>query len=313
MKLTKYLRAAFSAVFIIVGLIPSNACGAYRPIIPTPDFFELSVLSQSITDYDRQENLIAWQSLTSPLIPLSDIEEAVYHDSLQRFRDMTGYRQVKTKNKFYNYLNNTNDWGIIDLLETAKDLEEERRATLSPWFYPQDRNSIYGYSPDYSNTIEACKAYEGKRLRDRYSLQICRALFASNQYAACIEYCDSAFADIPDDNLMKRMAQSYVAGCWSRLGNEQYSDSVFAKAGNLLSISSEDRVDLVARLNPNAPQLIDYIRSNADDSTFMAQIIPIAHSMAKDNRVINKGDWYYVLSFVNNAYLHDILYTSLKL
>jgi len=83
----------------------------------------LSGPHKSMSEYEREENLWLWQSLTSERIPLADIEEVVYRDSRSLFYDYTGYKPTKTDNLFYIYLNNSCDGEIIDLLGTAKDLE----------------------------------------------------------------------------------------------------------------------------------------------------------------------------------------------
>ena len=143
-----------------------------------------------MADYDRNENLLLWQALTSDRIPLADIDEAVYHDSLNEFYDHLGFSPEKTDNLFYIYLSNTNDSEITDFLGTAKNLEEQWRNTRSPWYYPSSRDAGDNADDDgsFSEIIEQCKAYDGTRLRDRYALQAARALFASRRYPACIEF-----------------------------------------------------------------------------------------------------------------------------
>ena len=150
---------------------------------------------KSMSEYEREENLWLWQSLTSERIPLADIEEVVYRDSRSLFYDYTGYKPTKTDNLFYIYLNNSCDGEIIDLLGTAKDLEERWREIRSPWYYPR-KHDHSGDTGDFHDIIEQCKGYNGERLKDRYAFQVTRALFASRDYASCIEYTDSAFADI---------------------------------------------------------------------------------------------------------------------
>ena len=252
-----------------------------------------------MADYERDENLKLWQDLTSDRIPLEDIREAVYIDSREIFQDHTAFMPEETDNRFYIYLNNTHDDDITDFLGTAKYLEELWAETRSPWYYPQDRNLHYD-TPDYGDITEYCKSYDGKKLKDRYALQATRALFASRRYAECIEYTDSAFAGFPDTNLMKRMARRYAAGCHVRLGDRQKADSLFAMTGDVWSISKENAVELMAALNPDAPQLMDYIRSNTSDTLMMKKLIPIAERLLKENRIRHKGDWNFLLAYVYN-------------
>lgn len=301
MKSTIFFQFLSSLILIAVCSVESYACGPYNPIIPAPEFFGLSGSHKNMSEYEREENLRLWQSLTSDRIPLADIEQVVYSDSLIRFNDYTGYEPAKTDNVFYIYLNNSCDSEITDLLRTAKDLEKSWRKIRSPWYYPRNRDHT-DYNGYFHYIIELCKAYKGERLKDRYALQVTRALFASRDYAGCIEYADSAFADIPDSNLMKRMAQRYAAGCWNRLGDKNRADSIFAKVGDIWSLSVEDPVIYMAERNPNAPQLIDYIRSNATDSTFMQGIRPIVVQLLKNNKVAYRADWNFVMAYIDNEF-----------
>lgn len=287
----------------LLSTLQSTACGPYAPIIPTPSFFEISLSNYYYVapDHEREENLRLWQSLTSSRIPLGDIEQAVYKDSKNTFDRYTDYDLPQTDNLFYIYLNNTNDYEIKALLSLAKSLEEQRRNMNSPWYYPR-KNGEPKETGDFSNYISQCKRYQGKRLKDRYALQMTRALFASKQYAECAGYVDSVFAEFPDDNLMKRMAQVYAAGCWTRLGDSARANLIYAKAGDINSIRDTDPIQFMATHNPEAPQLMDFIRSNALDSAKMIKTKPIAQHILNDNRVNNKGDWYFLLSYISNEY-----------
>lgn len=305
MKLTTFFRLTISVLFATGCIEYAIACGPFTPIIPTPEFFKLSEPHKAMSYYEREENLKLWQALTSERIPLADIEEVVYHDSWDIFFNHTSYKRTTTTNLFYTYLNNSQDSEIIEFLETAKALEERWKDMRSPWFYPQDRETN-GETGDFSGLIERLRGYDGVRLRDRYALQISRALFASRQYAACIEYSDSAFADIPNSNLMKRMAQRYVAGCWSRLGEKQRADSIFAKTGDIWSISGNNPIEFMSRLNPNAPQIIEYIREKASNPQFMHDMIPVVQQLLRDANVKNKGDWNFLLAYIYNEFNQDI-------
>lgn len=256
-----------------------------------------------MSDYEREENLRLWQSLTSDRIPLADINEAVYKDNLTAFQDKA-YDPSRSDNLFYIYLYNSGDEEVTDFIGLAKHLEERWAKELSPWHYPADRQSEYA-TGDFSDLIDFCKSYDGDRLRDRYDMQIVRALFASRSYAECIAFSDSAFADVPPTNLMKRMAQRYVAGCWSRLGDTRRADSIFAVTGDIRSISADNRIAYMTRLNPGAPQFIDFIRDNASDTVFMRRMRNMAEKIIKDRRVTNKGDWNFIMSYIDGEFNHE--------
>lgn len=301
MKLTNYYRLLNSLILFAVAAIGSNACGPCYYMVPSPEFFGFTYWHKSMSEYEQEENLLYWRSQTSERIPLSDIKDVVYNDSWSEFVDHTGNEPCETNNQFYAYLNKARDTEAISFLKTAKSLEKRWQKIRSPWHYPRSReqNSEVG---NVSDIIEQCKAYKGVRFKDRYALQVTRALFAAREYAACIEYADSAFADIPDTNLMKRMAQRYSAGSYSRLGDTVHADSMFAKGGDIWSISLKNPVEYMANINPNAPQLVEYIRDCARDTSFMCGVFPVARKLVSSSDLKCRGDWYFIMAYIDNEF-----------
>lgn len=305
MKSNRFIPLIISCLCLAGTVSSVKACGPYAPTIPTIDYLgHFSHHQSSMADYERRENLKLWQAMTSKRIPLADIEEVVYHKSRSHMIDLFFSNAEPSDNKFSLYLYNTDDSEILSFLAIAKEIESCWKQRRSPWYYPKDRFSEQE-SYDFDKLIDRCRAYEGKRLRDRYALQVTRALFASRQYAACVEYADSAFVDIADTNLMKRMARRYVAGCWSRLGNRSRADSLFAQAGDIWSIVDSDPVRYMAKHNPNAPQLMDYIRTYDQDQDYLIKLLPLAAQLVKDRRVRHKGDWLFLMAYVNKEYNHQ--------
>lgn len=300
MKSTRFtLPLLVSASFLLAPGLRSLACGAFNPSIPSVNFYEADY--RGITSEDRLENLRLWQQLTSASIPPADIEQAVYRDSRTDF--LINCCDEDSPNLFYRYINNTDDREIIEFLSTAKEMEEMRATLTSPWYYPRS-HSEKSEPFDASDILRRCREYRGKRLRDRYALQYVRALFATRQYGRCIQAVDSAFAGFPDSNLFRRMAMRYAAGCRSRLGEPQVADSLFAIAGDVSSIAG-DRLGLMCRLNPSAPNLTAYIRSIASDTVAMLGLKPEARRLGADPRVANRGDWNFLLAFINNEYCSE--------
>ncbi len=249
-----------------------------------------------MSDYEHAENLRQWQTLTSRRIPLSDINDVVYRASSEDFNKWETSVTNDETNAFYVYLSNTRDCEIVDFLRIAKQIDAEWSKTRTPWYYPRERN-YENEGGDFAELIERCKAYSGTRLKDRYAFQMMKALFASRSYDLCINYYEKTFADIPADNLFSRMSRRFVAGCWSRLGDVERADSIFAELGDIWSITTADPVEYMIERNPGAPQIMDYIRRNAFDSEFLQRMVPIAHRALKDARVKAKGDWNYLLAY----------------
>lgn len=300
MKSNLSIRLLISLLLVGLAVLESSACGPFNPIIPTPEFFHKYGWGKSMADFDREENLRLWQSLTSDRIPLNDIYKVVYRDSWDAFDRATSVSKDNS-NLFYRYINNTRDDEIKDFLQTAKSIEQSWASIQSPWYYPRSRDNN-SEPNNFSEQIERSKQYDGSRLRDRYALQVTRALFASRQYAECIVYVDSAFADIANDNLMKRMAQRYVAGCWSRLDEVSRADSLFALAGDIWSLSVDKPAVYMIKHNPNAPQLVEYIRTHAKDSVLASDIYPLARRLVASNKAKCPGDWNFILAYIDNEY-----------
>ncbi|MBD5235037.1 MAG: hypothetical protein HDS61_01245 [Barnesiella sp.] len=306
MKSTISTRLLVSAAALIAAAVPALSCGPFYPIIPTPDFFEISIPHRTMADFDREENLRLWQEMTSADIPLSDIETAVYTRTADCNYGNPDYRKLLHENKFYTYLNNTRDEEILDYLAKAKEIESRRELMKSAWYYPESRNYYEDAPAAMDDIIAECMMYDGSRLKDRYAMLAVRSMFAAGQYSRCIEYCDTAFTDIPDGNLFKSMAERYAAGAWCRLSDVERADSIFAKAGDVWSVSEPNRLDYMLRFNPSAPQLMEWLRCNADDYIVMITAAAEAGELLRDNRVTNKGDWHFLRSYVNNLYYSNV-------
>ena len=305
-------------------VFPVKACGPYVPIIPTPNFFTSMNVGKTKSVLEKEHNLHQWQQLTSESIPIGDIEEAVYQDSYKKMYETFCYPHIRTENKFYNFLLNANDWEIIDFLLIAKGLEELRFEYASPWYYPssrtvecfvesdgsaeeRERNGALCVekSNDIQYFIKAIKAYKGTRLQDRYGLQMVRALFASHQYATCIEFYDSAFSKIRDANLFKGMALSYIAGCWMHLGNKEKANKYFVKTGDLWSLQVADPIAYMAEKNPDAIGLLEYLQESSSDSAKMCSLKPIAEQVLKNGKVKSRGDWEFALAYIYGEYQNN--------
>ena len=308
MKSTIYsLLQKLSSIVVLVATTSfyANACGPYPPLIPTPKFFTSNWDGLLSHDFYKQENLRLWQQLTSERIPLKDIEQVVYGDDRETVSDMfNSYKKVNTDNLFYTYLRNTEDSELYNFLLIAKELEERRREINSPWYYPSSRN-ISGETGDFQDIIDKCNAYKGSRIKDRYALQAIRALFASRCYDKCIEYFNKAFQESPDTNLFKRMAKGYVAGCWSRLGNVDKANEYFVQSGDFYSIKTDNPVAYMSEYNPDSPELMSYIQTSAEDSAKFCLIAPIANNVLHQGKAKNRGDWEFILAYIEGEYHSD--------
>lgn len=285
---------------MLIAVPTAEACGPFFPVIPTPKFFTSKTDGNSARTFEHSENLRLWQQLTSPKIPAADISKVLY--------DYEDYDpESDPDNLFIAYIRNTNDCEIEQFLYTAKELERKRKEVASPWYYPESR---YGTTGEYTDIIESCKAYKGSRLKDRYALQLVRALFAARDYAGCVESYDKCFRDFPDSNLLKRMAMKYVAGCWSRLGYTDKANKFFAKAGDFKSIVHPDAVAYMAERNPDCPELMAHIQHCSTDSARFCAIKPVAQSVLRSGKTHYRGDWEFYLAYEAGEFHSDYVTAS---
>ncbi len=320
------LRAS-SLLFLLAAFLPAKACGPYIPRIPSPNFFTSKDAGKTRKAVERELNLRRWQRLTAENIPLADIEQAVYKDSYKKIYGIHNNPGVHTDNKFYAFLLNTEDWEVFRFLLLAKGLEELRAEHASPWYYPKTREEnasyenrpVYTWEYDFPDEIAnnpkkhddiryfiaRIKEYHGTRLRDRYGLQMVRALFTLRQYDKCVEYFDSAFAEIPDSNLFKRMALDYVAGCWMRLGRTEKANGYFAKTGSFLSLRADNPVGYMAEKNPDALELLEHLQHCASDSATMCRLKPVCEKVLREGKARKRGDWEFALAYIAGQYHND--------
>lgn len=211
-------------------------------------------------------------------------------------------------NTFLNYLYNSKDDEALQFVMMAKHIAQLRSDRNSPWYYP---SSPYEVETGFDPAIKTIRAYRGKRFFNRYSLQLIRALFASGRYQECINTFNERFANVPNEDLMKRMSQNYVAGAALRLGDSKTATDYFASTGDVESLSRfsfvKDPFNLAALSNPDSPKLLYYIEShyNVNENHHTSQsnslivkesILPVAKKVVKMKNVRNRAMWYYILA-----------------
>ncbi|MCM1042089.1 MAG: hypothetical protein NC396_06645 [Bacteroides sp.] len=298
-------------LFSLLFARPVSACGPsiyYAPYrIP---FFPTEGIAKA---QEKRENLLLWQKQTSPGIPLEDIEAVIYGDL-----EPDGDRGRLKTNRFLKFLYERHDKEAIDFIKLAKHIEKLRADRNSPWYYPKDKSD---YNAGFEPVIAVILGYKGTRFRDRYSLQLIRALFASARYEECMEAFDERFDSVkraepsllelcrgaktcleilPQDNLMRRMAEEYVAGAALRTGNRQAAIEHFASIGDISSlVSCMDKPEalgqapeLIAGTNTGSPYLLDYIARDFS----LSMLVPIAENMLRKKTVADHTPWLYIMA-----------------
>lgn len=292
--------------------------------VPSPSLFSLAMFAPDADS--KAENLRLWQQQTDPTIPLADIEEVIYGNNFVDCYSSSypgklkewGFSLYDTPdgNRFTNYLINSHDVEAAHFISLAKTVESLRADRNSPWYYPADK---YDTASGFQAVIDQIEAYKGQRFADRYALQLIRALFASAQYAECIAAYNERLAPLPDDNLMKRMAQGYVAGAAYRLDNNEEAKAFFASTGDVESLklysckNGEDALALAVSANPDAPKLMLHIngliRSNGyddpDSTMIVNKLLPMACKVVSSSACSDAAPWLYTIGFIEGEFLHN--------
>lgn len=320
MKSLRYILATI----ISFNALWAMACGPDYYELPRPAFLRLT---NCIDDVDtRTENILLWKRQTSSDIKTEDINAVIYGDvspdcwgptsvyednwepnGLMVWEYSYGVKHVG-ENSFLNYLYNTRDEEALNFIMMAKHIATMREDRNSPWYYPASKNEVEN---SFDPVIKTILAYRGTRFYNRYSLQLIRALFASARYEECIRAFDERFANVPDDDLMKRMSRDYVAGAALRIGDSEKATTHFAKTGDVESLyrfaCCDNPFETAALANPESPKLLGFIkrsfngdgyyRARSTDSIMIKEtILPTAARIVKRSDVINRAMWYYILA-----------------
>ena len=118
--------------------------------------------------------------------------------------------------------------------------------------------------------VEKAKAYKGKRLLDRYTLQMMRALTSLRQYNECLNVWLGHKVFFHGD-VIQEMAQNYAAGAYFHIGQKEKAKRIFMKSGDINSYifclnkegktyNSYDILSLLYQRNPNDKRLLRLIQ-----------------------------------------------------
>ena len=220
---------------------------------------------------------------------------------------------LKSTNQFAQWIVQTKDTETIDFLELAKNCEKIRAQHNTLWYYPVDGDD---YSNDLEKVIRQASAYRGERLRDRYGLQIIRALFALQQYGECLNFWTNHQNDFTI-GVIKEMAVDYIAGSYVRLKQTDKAKELYASQGDpnaaaLWGLCKTDRFEAVYRSNPNHPWLIIELQRqihqleswegdgwySQDVSTYSRKLYNKVVRICQDNLCSDMSPWFYARAFL---------------
>ena len=330
----KSLRYFLINVVLMTIAYEANACG---PFWYTPSGYRMyricDAQPKSVEDEYSQNirrNCEEWQGLTSEDIPLDDIYQAVYKMTMEELEIVAENRSVSYDNKFIEWITKK-DTALLDFLLLAKTNEYIRIELNSRWYYPTMKTNA---KITIEEVAEKALAQTDKRLRDRYLLQAVRALFSMSRFEECVKLWENEASLLPEDNLMRQMMLSYIAGAEYRLNRSEKALEYFAHLGDVNSmlfclgrggeqISMVDALALVCKYAPNSKYVMDglqsyirYIEPNEDldyygfnYSMLMREkqielndknekLISLCLDMACDSRVETPAMWHYTAAFV---------------
>lgn len=312
--------------------IRAYACGPYDRGYLARDYFmfracgtdmcgtNMFFYQEDQNTYDR--NCEAWASITTKSVPNDDIKAIVYTWSLSQIKSL--YDVVKAKhiysgdNKFASWIVDNQDTEVLDFLLLAKRNEKSRKATENPWYYAVEGDEV---SSELYDIVEQSKLYKGKRLRDRYVLQLIRALFSLRQYDECLNVWNGNKQYFKND-VIKELITGYVAGAYYHLGNKKMASKMYLQNKDFLSAyrcaeSKMEFVNWVYNVAPDSEIIIQFIQNKIHsverqqyswnyNSTEIFEygkddyekIFPFIKRIIDDRRCENMAQWYYAAAFV---------------
>lgn len=286
MKFLKYIIAV--SLFAILGHLRLDACGVYSPGRPdhirifrscSPELSRQWQEGCRFQDYEKEQNCLLWQKITSPSIPYNDIEKMVYSAHLSDLKGLPAGKHAD--NKFAQWLSKPEHREDLEYLLVAKEIEELREYINDGWYYAYDSDDEHIRLKELA---AKCRAYKGKRHTARYALQLVRLHFVDKDYKSCIDLWEKSVGKMPKD-IVTDMVASYVGGAYSRMGNREKAIALFTRSqdiGSLINLKAWDvaghrskytdtrirELEYIFEHFPNSPllgiRLQEYVRNRED-------------------------------------------------
>lgn len=323
------MRYLFSILIILIQACHlSLACGPYDRSYMADEYFTFRICGEDMSGggvrYNRSwredsqmDNCRSWAKITSTGIPLEDIQQVVYHweyDRLEKLHADAKIGKKKNDNAFADWLIRKKDTEITSFLLLAKKCEQTRAKQCSAWYYP-----VQG---DEENTllveiVEKAKKYKGKRLFDRYTLQMMRALISLRQYNECLSIWLNRKNSF-HKGVIEEMAKNYAAGAYYHIGEITKAKRMFTETGDICSYvfcmnkegKTYNRYDLLPilyRRDPNDKRLfyliqymIHYGIEGYELDQHLKTLYDFTLNVLDEGKAKNLAGWYYTASFLSD-------------
>ncbi|MDE5858698.1 MAG: hypothetical protein K2H32_10150 [Muribaculaceae bacterium] len=294
MKSLKYILVI--SALILLGVAQVNACGPYYPDDPnyilmfrscSPELERQWQEGCRFQDFEKVQNCILWQDITSSSIPLSDIEKVIYGARLSNLNKFSTGNL--SDNEFAKWLSDPNHREDLEYICIAKEIEEIREYMNNPWYYAYDGDDEHSRLTELK---KICQDYNGKRHASRYALQLIRLHFAVGDYKSCIDLWENRVSKMPQ-NIVTDMIASYVGGAYSRQGNRAKAIELFTKSqdiGSLISLKAWQFVESNSIYTDERVKELEYIFNRFPNSPLLSVKLQ-EYIRNRELFVYNYEDW----------------------
>lgn len=296
MKFLKYIISISLLTFLALPKV--EACGPYYPDDPNNIRLFRSTPSDDQQDWkrfsDRQENCLLWQRITSPSIPYTDIEKVIYTAKLSDLNDMT--KGKLSDNKFAQWLSHPSHKEDLDIVLTAKEIEELRAYLYDPWYYAYEGDEEH---QRLQYLTKKCQSYSGKRHASRYALQLVRLYFTAGNFQECINLWEKSVSKMPQ-NIVTDMSASYVGGAYTRMGNRKEAIKLFTRSQDiesLMALNVWDDSNAKSHYSDARVKELEYIFNRFPNSPLLGERLQ-KYVGERESYVYDNTDW-------DNRDIHD--------
>lgn len=274
MKSIRYILAISLMLSILSSKV--EACGPYYPDNPTyirmfrscsPELERQWNEGCRFQEYEKYENSLLWQKLTSSAIPLKDIEDVVYGSRLKDLRKLPD--GPLSENGFARWLSSPRHKEDLKYIMVAKEIEEIREYMNNPWYYPYDGDDEHKRLDELQSE---CEEYKGRRHADRYALQLMRLYFAKKDFSSCISLWESSVCRMPR-NVVTDMIASYAGGAYSRKGNRDKAIELYTRSediGSLINLKAWRNVEEKSNYKDARVKELEYIFNRFPNSPLLS-------------------------------------------
>lgn len=275
MKSIKYIIVI--SILTLLGSARIMACGPYFALHPCSLFIFRSCSPALIKEwqnglrfqeFEKEQNCLLWQTITSQAIPVRDIEKIVYDASLDELQNLSAEGSFDD-NTFADWLRQEGHKEDLDYLLTAKEIQQIREYMIDPWYYENDNDEEHRRLADL---LELCESYNGKRHKDRYALQTVRLYFARKDFQPCIDLWENSIAKL-QQNIVTDMIASYIGGAYFRKGNRDKAIELFTRSGDigsLISMNAWQETSETSKYKDNRVKELDYIFQRFPNSPLLS-------------------------------------------